>query len=290
MLPLEKILLPVDFSERASGAARYAKILASHFKSEVTMLHVVEPFTPMMYGPETGYADLGNWQEIRKTEAAKNLDSFLANEFGTFQAKRLLVEGDPAKEIVRLAHEEKFNLIVLPTHGYGPFRRFILGSVTAKVLHDADSPVLTGVHIAEVQPTPPAVIRSVLCALDLGPQSEKALSWAARIAEEFRSRLSVVHALPPLEAGQARYFDAGWRVTLERQMKEQLEELMRKVGAKADLMVEHGAVQQVVREAAGSVQADLAVIGRHADSGTLGRLRAHAYAIIRESSCPVVSV
>ena len=38
----------------------------------------------------------------------------------------------------------------MPTHGYGPFRRFILGSNTAKVLHDADCPVWTGVHVEEI--------------------------------------------------------------------------------------------------------------------------------------------
>lgn len=99
-----------------------------------------------------------------------------------------------------------------------------------------------------------------------------------------------MHALPPLEAGQARYFDPAWRVMLQRQAKEQLQELVGKTDAEADVIVEPGAVQKVVKEAADAVHADLVVIGRHAGSGILGRLRAHAYAIIRESPCPVVSV
>ena len=57
-----------------------------------------------------------------------------------------------------------------------------------------------------------------------------------------------------------------------------------------DLVVEHGEVPAVVKSAAESVNADLAVIGRHHGSGVLGRLRAHAYAIVRESPCPVLSV
>jgi nucleotide-binding universal stress UspA family protein len=42
---------------------------------------------------------------------------------------------------------ENASLIILPTHGYGPFRRFLLGSATAKVLRDADCPVLIGAHM-----------------------------------------------------------------------------------------------------------------------------------------------
>ena len=43
MIPLSKILLPVDFSERCLGAARYAASLASRFQAEIALLHVVEP-------------------------------------------------------------------------------------------------------------------------------------------------------------------------------------------------------------------------------------------------------
>ncbi len=289
MLLLAKILLPVDFSGRAPGAAHYAKTLACRFKSEVTMLHVVQPFS-VFSGAEMGDPGLGRWMETRKADATRNLESFMADEFNSLPVERIVAEGDPATEIVKLAHEGRFDLIVVPTHGYGPFRRFILGSVTAKVLHDADCPVFTGTHIAEAHAVPPTFLRSVLCAVDLGPQSDKTVSWAARMAEAFQARLSVVHALPPLAAGQARYFDPGWRVMLERQAKEQLQELIGRLDVKADLITTQGQVQEVVKEAARAVQADLVVIGRHVGSGILGRLRAHAYAIIRESPCPVVSV
>src|SRR5215510_13491478 len=93
------------------------------------------------------------------------------------------------------------------THGYGPFRRFILGSVTAKVLHDADCPVFTGSHMTDSAPPEAISFNSILCAVDFGPQSDKALCWAKQMAAEYNARLTVTHALPPLEAGEARYFD-----------------------------------------------------------------------------------
>ncbi len=57
--------------------------------------------------------------------------------------------GDPAQVITAFAHTQGVDLIMMPTHGYGPFRRLLLGSVTAKVLHDAECPVWTAVHMAK---------------------------------------------------------------------------------------------------------------------------------------------
>jgi nucleotide-binding universal stress UspA family protein len=77
----------------------------------------------------------------RKAERRRDLDLFLTEELRGSRVKRILIEGDPARTIVEYAHSENSGLIVMPTHGYGPFRRLLLGSVTSKVLHDADCPV-----------------------------------------------------------------------------------------------------------------------------------------------------
>ena len=53
------------------------------------------------------------------------------------------------------AKANQIDLIMMPTHGYGRFRALLLGSVTAKVLHDADCPVWTAVHREEVMAHPP---------------------------------------------------------------------------------------------------------------------------------------
>jgi hypothetical protein len=53
--------------------------------------------------------------------------------------------------------------------------------------------------------------RNIQCAVDLGPQSRTARAWAAEFAASTNRALRVVHLLPSLEAGQARYFDAAFR-------------------------------------------------------------------------------
>jgi nucleotide-binding universal stress UspA family protein len=191
---------------------------------------------------------------------------------------------------VDLAHSEKADLIVMPTHGYGPFRRFILGSVTAKVLHDADCPVLTGVHIDEAAPKGPVALRNIVCAVDFDRAGEKAFRWAAELAAEFHARLTLVHALPSIQYNEMSYYDEGLPRLYREVAQQKSDELQRCTGTTADVILETGPVAEVVRNAAVAQKGDLVVIGRHENPGVLGRLRANAYSIVREAPCPVVSV
>jgi nucleotide-binding universal stress UspA family protein len=288
MLNLAKILLPVDFSERSLAAGRYAGTLACRYQSEVTMLHVVPHQYPI--GGFEAPIDLPEWQTQLVDEARRRLDSFMTEEFRRMKVNRVVMEGDPALRIIEQARTEGANLIVMPTHGYGPFRRFILGSVTAKVLHDADCWVLTSAHIENDPPPEAMAFRNVLCAVDFGPQSRPALDWAAQFAEKFDSRLHVVHVMPPLGQGPTRYFDEDLVASCDRSAKETVYQLLEGIGDHAEVLIRHGAVAKVVHAAAKSVKADLVVIGRHSNPGIVGRLRADGYAIVRESPCPVVSV
>jgi nucleotide-binding universal stress UspA family protein len=263
-------------------------MLACRYESEVTMVHVMAGGDYSPVGIDVP-VDLRDWWKERVSDTQKKLESFLVDEFHGMPVMRMLLEGDPAIQIVRTAHDSGTDLIIMPTHGYGPFRRSIIGSVTAKVLHDADCPVLTGVHM-EQGPTKPTIFRNILCAVDFGPQSVPALTWAERLATELEAKLTVVHVLPPVNAQQAGYFYPEWRASVERSARKGIDELLAQAGAHADVMIDMGDVSKVVRSTAESIEADLVVIGRHVDSGILGRLRAHAYAIVRESACPVVSL
>jgi nucleotide-binding universal stress UspA family protein len=287
-MQLDKILLPVDFSERAAGAAHYARTLACRFHAELILAHVFEMHDFIFTGAEAGMPL--EWYGDRRKELERALSEFCLDEFRNMPVRRMLLEGDVAGTIADIAHTEQIDLIVMPTHGYGRFRRFILGSVTAKILHDADCPVLTGVHMQDVPSLEPIFFRNIVCAVDFDAAGEKALRWAATFASEFNSHLTVVHALPRVEVGQAHYFDQGLLMMLRQDARDRIDELQERLGTVADVILDRGSVADVVRDAGTARQADLIVIGRHESSGVLGRLRANAYAIIRESPCPVVSV
>jgi nucleotide-binding universal stress UspA family protein len=205
------------------------------------------------------------------------------------KVRRMVLQGDPSRTIVNLAHDEGADIITMPTHGYGPFRRFILGSNTAKVLHDADCPVWTGVHLEQAPAVASIPFRNIMCAVDLGPQSSRTLDWAAWLAREFGARLGVVHSTAGVpDLGDDPEWQ--WRKETRAAAGRELFRLLDGVGAEADLSIEAGEPAQVICSAAARVAADVLVIGRGSAAGVFGRLRTNAYAIIRQSPCPVVSV
>jgi len=290
MPSLAKVLLPVDFSGRIHGAARYMKALSSQFSAEATLLHVLPPPHYEFSVLEVGGSVLNELYAARSKQVRLDLEALFAGEFAGLPVKRVLLEGDPAQKIVAYAHEQHSDLILMPTHGYGPFRRFILGSVTAKVLHDADCPVWTGIHLETAPPLDRIAFRNVLVAVDLTPHSAQALRWAAWFASACGARLSLIHATPSLEGRTGEYFDPEWRKHLADQARTEIAKLDAETGAQPEILVEDGDAPRVVCTAAQRLGADVLVIGRGSAAGMFGRLRTNAYAIIRQSPCPVISV
>ncbi len=290
MFQIRKILAPVDFSDRSLGAARFVNALVQQFGAQAVLLHVLPPPHYEFSSMEVGGTVISELFETRTRQVRGELENFLQDEIPELDAERVLVEGDPAQRIVEYARDNNSELIVMPTHGYGPFRRFILGSVTAKVLHDADSPVWTGVHLDEKPPGGRVSFKTVMAAIDLGDQSGKTLAWAAGFAASYGARLLVVHAMPCLEGNAGDYPDPGWQERLRNECGSEIEALLGDAARDAEVMLECGDPPDVVREAAAETKADLLVIGRGSAAGVFGRLRANAYTIIRRSPCPVVSV
>src|SRR5215471_14784128 len=116
---------------------------------------------------------------------------------------------------------------MMPTQGLGIYRRLILGSNTAKVLHDAECPVWTGVHLQDVPQENPVAIRSILCAIDLGPQTCRTLTWAAAMQREFNASLKVIHAIACRDDPAAE--------ELEHSIREEVARFEKSAGAQAEL-------------------------------------------------------
>lgn len=287
----KKILFPVDFSAECQATGPYVEAMAKHFGAEVTMLHVMDQSNAVWYGEYAvaAYAAMVDLNAIRD-QLDKQLHGFLADTFEDVPVRRVLKEGDPARIITETAATEHMDLIMLPTHGYGPFRRFILGSVTAKVLHDAQCPVWTGVHLDE-KPVKHPECHSVVFAADLKLESLPVMKWAGEMADSFNARLTLIHAVPATDATPDRYFDEELRAALVKEARAELSQAAFEAGFdKAHLCVSAGDVAKVIHHAAESHKADLVIIGRATLQGLLGRLRTHSYSIIRQSPCPVISV
>lgn len=266
MFPLKRILFPVDFSRRSRGAAVYVEALAGRFEAELILLHVLEPV---------------NYNQTLGEEPAVTRQSFLdffGQDLNYFRIETVVEQGEAARKIVECAVARHVDLIMMPTQGLGIYRRLILGSSVAKVLHDADCPVWTGVHMENAPPLEKVHTERVLCAVDLNRPSARIVEWASQLAKEYQAELTLLHVVPGATPGA------------ELAASTALEELRRGVGANAALQVREGDPAKVIAETARDLQADLLVIGRRAEIGLLGRLEMTAYSIIRDSPCPVVSV
>jgi nucleotide-binding universal stress UspA family protein len=233
-------------------------------------------------GPRHEYVESRNRAVFQALELFSLPDSAV-------EVRRELREGAAAEEIIARAEEGKFDAVVMPTRGANPLRRILLlGSVTAKVLAAVECPVITGVGL---RPDAAGLqLKNVVCAIDLGPATDRILCWGAKLARDFGAAVTVVHATPNVGEAAADFFDESWRATLVARLSDRIEERLRSVNQDARIVIKTGSPPRIVSAVAQESEADMLVIGRGSSNDLLGRLQANAYDIIRLSQCPVISV
>jgi nucleotide-binding universal stress UspA family protein len=275
MACFSRILAPVEISLRCKSAARYADILACRFRAEVILLHVC---TPRVADYSSIHTVTGlSAQDLAADVAAERLAELDGFPCGVPVRRMVRDGGEPAGVILDVAASEKCDLIMMPCHGHGTLRRFVHGSVTARVIHDAPCAVWTGCHIDEAGGKEPLEFHRVLCAVDLGPHTSRVMQWAAEFASEAGCELAIVDAVRP----GALYFDSA---------RERIGQFLRDPGFAGMVAVESGEVAEAVNRVAERARADLLVIGHGSNSPAHPHLPNHAYAIVRETACPVVAV
>lgn len=165
-LPLKRILCPIDQvpastsappgekpgcapgpTDAACRAISVAEELAGAFVGELLLFHVVPPTPvamPMPDGPVVPFFDVVAYEAKLREHYQRTLERLRKERVGPKTRARVrVVTGDAATEIVRLAKEEKCDLIVLPTHGRSGLTHLFFGSVAEKVVRHAECPVLT---------------------------------------------------------------------------------------------------------------------------------------------------
>jgi nucleotide-binding universal stress UspA family protein len=222
--------------------------------------------------------------------AQKDLDQELRPELDGIAVTRVLLRGDPAQEIVQAARDRNVDLIVMSTHGHGPFYRFLLGSVTAKVLHESPCPVWTGAHLEDA-PARDFSIRHILCSVDLTHHSHHTASLAAEMAAAVDGTLTLVHITAGVEiyGPGGSYVDPAWKEKIVGFAAKEIDMLQQDVGTKAEVIIDCGNVPELLNRAAEQTKADVLVIGHSPVRGHLGD-NGNGYGIIRASHIPVLSV
>ena len=139
-------MLATDFSAQAKVALDYAVELSRRLEVPLLILAAFQiPIYPLPEGVV-----------VRTTDTIAALLSQTSNdlaaarvaavEAGAHEVETVVVEGNPATEIVRIASERNIDLVVMGSHGRGGISRAILGSVADKVMRTASCPVMIAAH------------------------------------------------------------------------------------------------------------------------------------------------
>lgn len=140
----QNILLAIDFSDYGHEVAQKAQSLATQFNAQLHIIHVLDNI-PM---PDTPYGTVIPLDEDSTDDllqAEKNKLIQIGDQLGIAPAKRWLIWGEPQQEIIRLAEQEKIDLIVVGSHGRHGLA-VLMGSTASGILYHATCDVLA-VHL-----------------------------------------------------------------------------------------------------------------------------------------------
>jgi len=284
------ILFPIDFSDRCRAVTPFVKSMAKKFNAKITLMHTLGVPRGFYGGVDASYPIVVDWDAMKNDAVEQMLRLLDVDSHFPQEVTAVAVSGEPATEIVDFTAVHDVDLIMMPTHGYGPFRTLLLGSVPAKVLHDCDCPVWTAAHTDA--PTLPEHVKceNVMCAIDTTPDAVRIIRSAVSVAEGLHARLRLIHAVPPVDQTPLTRFEDVFRADIMRLARENVLKIRDEADSDVDICMEMGPISKVVRAASLHHEADLVMIGHGKVHETLGRLRTNAYTIIRDAPCPVLSL
>lgn len=209
---LKHMLVPLDGSTLAEVVIDYVGNIAPQLGARVTLFHVYPPEERSLLALHQGYI---NW-------AAYSLKSRLS-EGGTEVAGRVS-EGYPADEILRYCRENQVDLILMATHGRSGLSRWIMGSVSEKVLRSSKLPVWLIRGGSDFQEYHQKARDNIVVTLDGSKLAEQALPYAEALVKKWRPEklgitLLSVSEPPNIPSDYPPDMPLTWEQHVEQEMK-----------------------------------------------------------------------
>lgn len=276
------ILFATDFSDAAAHAIPYVRSIAEVFAANLVALYV----RPPVVGPTTPPGTWANDIEAVKAADEKDRDE-LRSIFAGIPTEVLIEEGDVQACLTDAIDKNSTDLVVIGTRGRDGLGKLLLGSVAEEIYRTVCCPVLTvGPHSHE----PTGELHQVLYATDLNPASQGAAAYAISLAEEFQSRLILLHVCP-----ERNPEDLVSPVNVNAALYELLYELIpvdAAVRCKPEYLLECGDPSQKILELAQFREADLIVLGARPKKGiaAVHLPGATAHKVVSQAECPVLTV
>ncbi|MBA3663095.1 MAG: universal stress protein [Bacteroidetes bacterium] len=180
---IKKILVPIDFSETAANALKQAVLIAKSNQASIKLVHAVH--SVYITGSElTVPTSEAFYNKIQKTaeQRLKEMTQGIAGIAITYEVKM----GSVDKIVNYTASKEKFDLIIMGTHGTSGAKEFFIGSNAYKVVHNATCPVMT------IQKKIKAGFKNIVLPIRLGLHSRQKVDYVVELAKTFGSTIHIV--------------------------------------------------------------------------------------------------
>ena len=294
MLRRQSLLCPIDFSNPSRAALRYATAIAERFQMRLTLLTVNDPLlaeaAALRAGPEWLPGD--SERELRRFFD----QTFEHRVLFPTPVDVLVTEGQPAQEILRVAREQRSDLIVMSTHGLTGVRKLFFGATTERVLRETDIPVLV---TPAIEPGPlfledvRHLVSRVLAPVDLTGASRHQVHVAGALASAVGVPLLVAHVVEPLRfpspPGVRRpNVDAERRARAEDALEQLVAGLH--VPVTSEAITAFGDPAEEIAKIARERRAGLIVIGLHASPVAGPRMGSVTYRVLCLSQVPVLAL
>ncbi len=189
------ICCAVDFSGFAPLVLAYGRALAREYDAKLFTCHIV-PDAALLSSHASPTFSSQHTNERRISDAKASLRE-LAMKCDV-QATPLAAIGHPGDEIPILAREHSIDLVIAATYGGSGIKRFLVGSVTARLIKTLDCPLLVlHPHSKEKSPLKRMPMRRMLVGCDFSPGSDLAFDYALSLAQEFEAEIHLVHVIKP---------------------------------------------------------------------------------------------
>lgn len=299
-IAVQNVLFATDFSATSEAAFPYALAICRRFGATLHATHVLSDAGLLMMTGGVDYVSMSTIYEDAYSEARVKLDQLCARVEG-IEHHNYVRHGQIWKSLAGIIDENKIDLIVVGTHGRSGLGKLLLGSVAEDILRHASCPVLTVGPKVSGRAKLPAVpaqgrdlapieleLQQILYATDFAQYSLYAAQEAIALAEEFRSRLTLLHVIED-------YSHLGTRTDLMDDSSCRLKSLIPNHHAlqyAPETVLEFGGAADRILKVASDREADMIVLGARASaqSRTTHMPWSTAHHVIAQAHCPVLTL
>jgi nucleotide-binding universal stress UspA family protein len=297
---LKHILFATDFSGVSEAALPYVTALSLRYGSTVHVAHVLPEVTFLRPGAPDP-AVMGSIYEDAHSNAQEKIKR-LSDRLRGYSHKTYIRHGNVSEKVAELVGELEIELLVLGTHGRTGLGKLVMGSVAEEIFRQAGCPVLSvgprvpsaakvleARHDRAVQPQ--IKFHRILYATDLKPDAAHGTLYAASLAREFQTQLTLLHVI---EDYGDRLDEHPGPIDVALRNLEELMANEEDLRYHPEFVAEYGVPAEVILHTAAEQEVDLIVLGVRPATGHLGAvthlISSTAYKVVVSANCPVLTV